>query len=311
MGYRLMARKPAHLINRMVAASLVTLLTLPAASVVQAQAVDAEVEIEEVVVVGTRALPRSVEDSPVPVDTISSEEFENQSGSDMSNLIRTVVPSFHISDNPSRDLAALLRPVNLRGLAPDHTLVLMNNKRRHRGSVIQWISNGASNGAQGPDISAIPSIAIKRLEVLRDGAAAQYGSDAIAGVLNFVLKDGSEGATVEAKHGFYTADSSEDLTTIATNIGLPLSEAGFANLSFEYAQSAPTDRSVRHRDATALMNLGIENVANPARLGDHPTSERSRPWATLAWTLMRIAPYMRSAISQDETWKRRSSIAAR
>ena len=245
--------------------SLLVLLAAPSVCNGQAISDTAQVEIEEVVVVGTRSLPRSVEDSSVPVDVISSEDFENQGGSDMSNLIRALVPSFHVNDNPSRDLAALLRPVNLRGLAPDHTLVLMNNKRRHRGSVIQWISNGASNGAQGPDISAIPAIAIKRMEVLRDGAAAQYGSDAIAGVLNFVLKDASEGVTFEARYGFYTEDSDEDMTTIAGNVGVPLSDNGFANLSIEYAESSPTDRSVQHQDATALIDLGIPNVANPAK----------------------------------------------
>ena len=265
MRRRLKVWKHVPLINRMAVALLPMLLMLAAADAAQAQADDPEVEVEEVVVVGTRALPRSVEDSPVPVDTISSEEFEKQGGSDMSNVIRSLVPSFHVSDNPSRDLAALLRPVQLRGLAPDHTLILMNNKRRHRGSVIQWISNGASNGAQGPDISAIPAIAIKRMEVLRDGAAAQYGSDAIAGVLNFVLKDSSEGVAFEAKHGAHTADSAEDLTTIATNIGLPLADNGFANLSFEYAESASTDRSVQHGNATALTELGIPNVADPAK----------------------------------------------
>ncbi len=237
----------------------------PVVALAQVPSDDAATEIEEVVVVGTRALPRSVEDSSVPVDTISSEDFDNQGGSDMTNLIRALVPSFHVSDNPSRDLAALLRPVNLRGLAPDHTLVLMNNKRRHRGSVIQWISNGASNGAQGPDISAVPAIAIERMEVLRDGAAAQYGSDAIAGVLNFVLKDSAQGVAVEAKHGFYIEESGEDMTTIAGNVGLPLSDTGFVNLSVEYAQSAPTDRSVQHRDATALIDIGIPGVSVPAK----------------------------------------------
>ncbi len=248
-----------------VSVALLALLAAPLALGGEALSGNAQTEIEEVVVVGTRALPRSVEDSSVPVDTISSEDFANQGGSDMSNLIRALVPSFHVSDNPSRDLAALLRPVNLRGLAPDHTLVLMNNKRRHRGSVIQWISNGASNGAQGPDISAIPAIAIKRMEVLRDGAAAQYGSDAIAGVLNFVLKDASDGVAFEARHGFYTKDSDEDMTTIAGNVGLPLAESGFANFSLEYAESSPTDRSVQHGDATALIGLGIPNVAVPAK----------------------------------------------
>ncbi len=151
-------------------------------------------QLETVVVVGTRAAPRTATDAPVPVDAIDAEALMGQGSGDMSNLLRTTIPSFHVSTNPSRDAAALLRPVNLRGLAPDHTLVLVNNKRRHRGAVIQWISNGASDGAQGPDISAIPAVAIDRVEVLRDGAAAQYGSDAIAGVVNFVLRDDSEGA---------------------------------------------------------------------------------------------------------------------
>ena len=252
---------PCALRKTAACAALLALIATPS-GVGAAEDVEA---IEEVVVIGTRGAPRSVEDSSVPVDTISSEDFENQGGSDMSNLIRALVPSFHVSDNPSRDLAALLRPVNLRGLAPDHTLVLMNNKRRHRGSVIQWISNGASNGAQGPDISAIPAIAIKRMEVLRDGAAAQYGSDAIAGVLNFVLKDAAEGFSFEAKHGFYTKDTSEDLTTVAGNVGMPLGDSGFVNLSLELGQSSDTDRSVQHRDATALISLGIPNVGDPAK----------------------------------------------
>lgn len=249
-------------------ALLLTLLSLTwsSTSFGQQEANEAtEPEIEEVVVVGTRAEPRSVTDSTVPVDVISNEAFDSQAGSDMSNLIRSVVPSFHMSDNPSRDLAALLRPVNLRGLAPDHTLVLMNNKRRHRGSVIQWISNGASNGAQGPDISAIPSIAIRQLEVLRDGAAAQYGSDAIAGVLNFQLKDAPSGYDILMKYGGHTANDEETFMSVAGNIGLPLFDSGFANLSLEYGSSEPTDRSVQHGDATALIQQGVEGVRVPAK----------------------------------------------
>ena len=233
-----------------------------------ASAQDAETadgEIEEVVVVGTRAQPRSVTESAVPVDVIQSEAFERQSGSDMSNLLRSVVPSFHMSDNPSRDLAALLRPVNLRGLAPDHTLVLVNNKRRHRGSVIQWISNGASNGAQGPDISSIPSIAIDQFEVLRDGAAAQYGSDAIAGVLNFRLKDAADGRSIMVKHGFYGENTSESKTTIAGNAGFGFGNDGFLNVSGEFLTSESTDRSVQHGHATALIAQGITGVAEPAK----------------------------------------------
>ena len=263
----------SHATSRLPTATITLLafLALPVAGGAQEASDVQQAPIEEVVVIGTRALPRSVEDSSVPVDIIGAEDFENQAGFDMSNLIRSAVPSFHVSDNPSRDLAALLRPVNLRGLAPDHTLVLMNNKRRHRGAVIQWISNGASNGAQGPDISAIPAIALQRMEVLRDGAAAQYGSDAIAGVLNFVLKNADEGVTVQARYGAYTENSGEDMTTIAANFGLPLTDDGFANFSFEYGESAPTDRSVQHQDATALIGLGIPNVAVPAKPWGSPT----------------------------------------
>ncbi len=256
-------------------AIVLALAGVPVIAGAQSESGDEQEPIEEVVVVGTRALPRSVEESSVPVDNISAAEFESQAGFDMSNLIRASVPSFHVSDNPSRDLAALLRPVNLRGLAPDHTLVLMNNKRRHRGAVIQWISNGASNGAQGPDISAIPAIALQRMEVLRDGAAAQYGSDAIAGVLNFVLKDASEGFSVEARYGAYSENSDEDMTSLAANAGLPLGNAGFANFSLELSESAPTDRSVQHAHATALIDLGIQGVAVPAKPWGSPNVEDS------------------------------------
>ena len=225
---------------------------------------ESEARLETVVVVGTRAAPRTATDAPVPVDAVDAEALMGQGSGDMSNLLRTTIPSFHVSTNPSRDAAALLRPVNLRGLAPDHALVLVNNKRRHRGAVIQWISNGASDGAQGPDISAIPAAAIKRVEVLRDGAAAQYGSDAIAGVVNFVLKDYDEGGSIEAKYGVHTEDTAEDVTVISGNVGFGVGTGGFANVSMEYTTSASTDRSVQHPDAVAMAGVGVA-VANPAK----------------------------------------------
>ena len=235
----------------------------PAAPAESAQ--DTDLEYDEIVVaVGTRAAPRTATDAPVPVDAIAAEALASQGSGDMTNLLRTAIPSYHVSTNPSRDAAALLRPVNLRGLAPDHTLVLVNNKRRHRGAVIQWISNGASDGAQGPDISAIPVSAIERVEVLRDGSAAQYGSDAIAGVVNFVLKDDDQGGSLEAKYGVYSENTSEDTTVLSGNVGLPLGDNGFVNLSAEYNASASTDRSVQHPDAVAMQAVGVA-VANPAK----------------------------------------------
>ena len=238
----------------------------------QPDVLDAEGQvIEEVLVaVGTRSAPRSATESIVPVDAIDAEALTGQAGADMSNLIRATVPSFHVSTNPSRDAAALLRPVNLRGLAPDHTLVLVNGKRRHRGAVIQWISNGASDGAQGPDISAIPAIALQRVEVLRDGAASQYGSDAIAGVLNFVLKDYAEGGRLDVKYGYHSEDSSEDMVTVAGNYGLAVGDNGFLNLSAEWGESAATDRSAQHPSAAAVAAAGVANVANPAKPWGEP-----------------------------------------
>ena len=178
---------------------------------------------------------RSVIDSTVPVDVLSSAEFENQGDTDLSNLLRNVVPSYNVNTQPISDAATIVRPANLRGLAPDHTLVLVNGKRRHRAAVIYWLGNGVADGAQGPDISVIPSIALEQVEVLRDGAAAQYGSDAIAGVINFILNDADQRRDVEARYGgYYEGDG--DTYAISGNIGLPLTENGFANFSFEYGE---------------------------------------------------------------------------
>ncbi len=110
--------------------------------------------------------------SPAPVDVIGGDAMNNQGDTDMSNLLRNVIPSYNVNDQPISDAATLARPANLRGLAPDHTLVLVNGKRRHRASVITWLGNGISNGSQGPDIAAIPALAMKRIEVLLDGASA-------------------------------------------------------------------------------------------------------------------------------------------
>ena len=148
--------------------------------------------LEEVVVVGTRRRDRSAADSPVPVDVVTGDDFLAHGDTDMDNLLSSTVPSYNVSQEPISDAATFIRPATLRSLAPDATLVLVNGKRRHRAAVIALLGAGISGGSQGPDLSAIPAIALDRLEVLRDGASAQYGSDAIAGVMNFVLRSNSE-----------------------------------------------------------------------------------------------------------------------
>ena len=160
--------------------------------------------VEEVTVVGSRSEARSPQDTFSPVDVISGSEFQNNGDTDFANLMRNLVPSFSVNDQPISDAASIMRPANLRGMSPDHTLLLVNGKRRHRGSVLTWLGAYISDGAQGPDVSAIPASAIKSVEVLRDGASAQYGSDAIAGVINFNLNDNSEGCLL------YTSPSPRD-----------------------------------------------------------------------------------------------------
>ena len=121
-------------------------------------------DVEKIAVVGTRAAPRSIGDSAVPIDIISEEEFVNQGSTDMVSMLQTVVPSLNVNDQPINDASTLVRPANLRGMASDHTLVLVNGKRRHRSAVITFLGGGLSDGAQGPDISTIPAAALKQVE---------------------------------------------------------------------------------------------------------------------------------------------------
>ena len=225
---------------------------------------------EEVVVVGSRARPRSVTESTTPIDAIPYQDVVSQGNTDVADQLRAIVPSYNVNPQPVGDAARLIRPANLRGLAPDHTLVLVNGKRRHRGAVITWIGNGVSDGAQGPDVSTIPAIALRQVEVLRDGASAQYGSDAIAGVLNFLLKDDRSGGALELRTGGHGAGDGETWS-VAGNVGLPFGRTGFANLSLEYGNAAATSRSVQRADAARLIAAGNDAVADPAQIWGSPS----------------------------------------
>lgn len=228
-----------------------------------------DAKIEKIAVVGSRAAPRSIGDSPVPIDIISAEDLEKTGSSDMLDQLVATVPSFNVHANPISDAATLVRPVNLRGLSSDSTLILVNGKRRHRASVIAFQGGGINDGAQGPDISVIPSIALKQVEVLRDGAAAQYGSDAIAGVMNFVLKDASEGGSFSVKHGqYYEGDG--DTTTYSGNVGMELTKDGFANVSFQYKNADATSRSVQVANAATIAAAGNEFIASEAQIWGAP-----------------------------------------
>ncbi len=252
--------------------------------------------LEGVVAVGSRARPRTITESPVPVDVIPAPEILQQGDTDFANLLRNVVPSFNVNIQPISDAATFVRPANLRGLAPDHTLVLVNGKRRHRAAVITWYGNGLSDGSQGPDIALIPGLVLQQAEVLRDGASAQYGSDAIAGVVNFVLRNDRSGGSIDFKTGGYalgkTSEPFEDgafpgdgeAYTLSGNVGLPLGEAGFLNLTGEYGNANPTDRSTQRTDALALLASGNSGVRAPAQIWGAPqVSNELKLWANMGY----------------------------
>jgi iron complex outermembrane receptor protein len=207
----------------------------------------------DVFVTGTRSAGRTAMKSPSPIDGFSSETLRRQGNGDMTETLKNQVPSFNATPLTG-DGAAFVRPTSMRGLPPDNILVLTNSKRRHRSSLISHFGAAMNVGAQAVDVGMIPSIAVKRLEVLRDGASAQYGSDAIAGVMNFLLKDNSEGIEFQVTTGQWmeaeNGRGGERDVTVATNIGLPLSDNGFLNISAEYSSRPELSRGYQHASAS-------------------------------------------------------------
>ncbi len=216
-----------------------------------AQDGDANLELEEILVVGSRAPGRSAEDSPVPVDVLTAADLVQSGtiGGEIGSLLQSNVPSFNMPRQSNSDQADIVRAAQLRGLNPDQVLVLVNGKRRHANAVIS-VESKLGKGAAPVDFNNIPTSAIERIEVLRDGAAAQYGSDAIAGVINIVLKQGSDGGNVSASYGGHITSVdpvNEDVTdgqtaTISFNKGFSLGD-GFLNVSGEYRDRSATNRS--------------------------------------------------------------------
>lgn len=162
------------------------------------------VQLDEVQIVGSRNPKRTVTDSPVPVDVIDVAEIASKNGKvEVNDILQYAAPSFNATKQSGSDGADHIVPASLRGLGPDQTLVLINGKRRHQSSLVN-IFGTRGRGNSGTDLNAIPADAIKRIEVLRDGASAQYGSDAIAGVINIVLKDNTDGLSGGLTYGAYS-----------------------------------------------------------------------------------------------------------
>lgn len=216
--------------------------------------------LEEIVVIGTRRQGRTNVETAVPVDVFNRQDIDSVSSDDMLDIIRTLVPSFNVQRWAINDGATFVRPPTLRGMSADKILVLVNGKRRHRGALVQL----SGDGVHGPDLAAIPSIALRSVEVLRDGASAMYGSDAIAGVFNFNLRDEADGGDIRLQAGQYT-DGNESSWLLSFNQGFNLGDNGFINVSAEYADNEPTSRG------TFFTQRGFSPVeaAQTAGLFDH------------------------------------------
>lgn len=253
------------------AVSLATLTAYSGSGYAQQSNESAET-IEELVILGSRsAKARSAADSPVPVDVISGEDFSSLGNSaDITDNLKAVIPSYTATP-ATGDGSAFVRPTSLRGMSPDQTLVLVNGKRRHRSALVQFFAPAAGNGSHGVDVAMIPSMAIKNVQVLRDGAAAQYGSDAIAGVINFELRDDTDGAEIQVQYGeFYEGESS---TKIGANLGFEAGENGFINATLEYADNDALSRGVIRPDAQALLDAGVQGVGADTPFGDAPFTQ--------------------------------------
>ncbi len=203
------------------------------------QDADRQPVLDDVVVIGSRGAPRVVTDSAAPVDVLSGEQLAARGFNDLSKVLEFLSPSFNYPRSSSGPSIAGARPAMLRGLSPDQVLVLINGHRRHASSLIQF-NNGAQRGAVPIDYSTIPVSAIERVEILRDGAAAQYGSDAIAGVINVVLREDAHGGMASVQYG-QTERGDGETGIVAGRAGFALGEGGFLTVSGEIRDRAATN----------------------------------------------------------------------
>ncbi|MBB6094877.1 iron complex outermembrane receptor protein [Povalibacter uvarum] len=257
--------QPDRSASRLLSAASLTLLASYSA---HAQTVPSEEKnvLEQIVVTGTRVENRSALDTAVPVDVISAETLANSGTTEVNQALSTVLPSFNFPRPGLADGTDTIRPATLRGLAPDQTLVLVNSKRRHSASLVN-VNGTIGRGSSAVDMNTIPSAMVKSIEVLRDGASAQYGSDAIAGVINLQLRDNSDGGGASGSYGWRESsyktpttqppanatwtvpspDVDRDVSDGETLVvsawkGLSLGQDGFLTIAAEYKDQQRTER---------------------------------------------------------------------
>lgn len=223
----------------MIAAPVAAEEVAAAAATADDAAAEAEAPADEAIVVsGLRGRPRTVTDSPVPVDVFSEDTIKRSSQTDTVETLQTMIPSYSVTRSANTTSDTFVRAPRLRGLPAHATLLLVNGHRRHKSGSVQV----SGYGSQAADSAVIPAIALKSIEVLRDGAAAQYGSDAIAGVINYQLKDASSGGSLNVQAGQYYEGDGKSIQ-VAGNIGFKLTDNGFINLSAQLNHDDPTVRA--------------------------------------------------------------------
>ena len=214
------------------------------------------------VVVGSRARHTASEELAVPVDVFPAEVLQQQGTMETSQILQAVAPSINFPRQSVTDAGDIVRPFTLRGLSPDHTLVLVNGWRRHQTALVNNFTYGMGAGSSGVDLNAIPASAVDRIEVLRDGASAQYGSDAIAGVVNLVIKDGAFSPFLNGDAGRYTTNNYADDGTTANasgGWGIKLGR-GSLGLFGEFRDRQPTNRA--WADPFEVAGTGVPDSIN-------------------------------------------------
>lgn len=232
------------------------------AVLISAQEQEKEKQIEDVIIVGSRNAKRTKVETPVPVDVVNIEKIQQSSPQvTVQDLLNYIIPSFNSVRQTSSDGTEHIDPVSLRGMGPDQVLVLVNGKRRHTTSLVNY-QNTVGNGSVGTDLSTIPVIAIDRIEVLRDGAAAQYGSDAIAGVINIILKK-NVGGTATLNYGISGRGDGETYQGGA-NYGTSLGKKdSYINLSLQLSHRGKTTRTQNHRLDIFGDNFAYDFAGDP------------------------------------------------
>ncbi|MTI33576.1 TonB-dependent receptor [Xanthovirga aplysinae] len=196
--------------------------------------VEDNMTLQDVVVVGSRHAGRSSTDTPLPVDVLSAKELGTTGQATFDKALQYRVPSFNTVQTPVNDATSLLDPYEIRNMGPSRTLVLINGKRKNSSSLL-YTQTSPGRGESGADISAIPTDAIERVEILRDGASAQYGSDAIAGVMNIILKEDAEQGSVNLRTGI-TSKGDGEMLGLSLNNGSKLTENGFINYTVDLSK---------------------------------------------------------------------------